>query len=121
MKIDVKQRTNGTLRVTISWHELQQLILHSAISQACGKGRVKSIDAQKMKVTINQQSEGSPSYNVQKWEAVISGEVEVFDPTEVGEFAYCDGCSGHECSPEKGCAYPMQDVTAKPEPLSDEC
>lgn len=22
------------------------------------------------------------------------------------EFVYCDGCSGYECSPEKGCAYP---------------
>jgi hypothetical protein len=30
----------------------------------------------------------------------------------VGAFEYCDGCSGYECGPTKGCAYP--DVSPQP-------
>lgn len=66
-----------TVRAKLEWAELKRLIGMAAV-ESCGlKGAADGVNNCEVDVTISQEQEGSPSYSVQKWSAIVTVKLDV--------------------------------------------
>lgn len=66
---DVTTRRRDVM-IKVEWAELQRMLSLAAIRD-CGLDRGDGGDVAQVEVRIEQEEEGSPSYRVQKWNAMI--------------------------------------------------
>lgn len=58
------------VRVRINWSELREIIARCAVAEGANIDPDAEFKGD-IKITINQREEGSPSYRVSKWDALV--------------------------------------------------
>jgi hypothetical protein len=53
---------------------------------------------------ISTEDDGLPTYTPQAMVEIAKRALATLQATQ--PFRYCDGCSGHDCDPQRGCSYP---------------
>jgi hypothetical protein len=77
MKISVTKRSNARFHVAIDWPELQNILRQRAEQALSTDGHSGHVKEGTIKVELRRETEGSPSYPVDKWSAVITGDMDV--------------------------------------------
>lgn len=67
------------VRVSLDWLDLRSLIGHAAI-KAAGLDDIDNAGDVDVQIRVEQETEGSPSYNVKRWRAMVDLTVPLPDP-----------------------------------------